>query len=140
MRRPPTATVACPSFAGPVVRAYAEDVRSLRFPRFREGSPRRPAAVVHTVTDAHKPLSEDIDHRQRRYLISMGIRTVCVLLVVVLPNPWRWIAAAGAIFLPYIAVVVANGGREPDNSRFEEYTAQPDGQNTQLDHRPEIRS
>lgn len=85
-------------------------------------------------------MSEDIDQRQRRYLISMGIRTVCVLLVVFLPNPWRWFAAAGAIFLPYIAVVFANGGREPDNSRFEEYTPQPDGQNDQLDHRPEIRS
>lgn len=85
-------------------------------------------------------MSEDIDHRQRRYLISMGIRTICVILVVFLPNPWRWFAAAGAIFLPYISVVFANGGREPDNSRFEEYEPEPDGRNDELDHRPEIRS
>jgi hypothetical protein len=27
------------------------------------------------------------------------------------------IPAVGAIFLPYFAVVMANGGREPDNTR-----------------------
>lgn len=85
-------------------------------------------------------MSEDIDHRQRRYLISMGIRTVCVLLVVVLPDPWRWFAAAGAIFLPYIAVVFANGGREPDNTRFDEYAPDEGGPTRELDDRPEIRS
>lgn len=85
-------------------------------------------------------MSDDIAYRQRRYLISMGVRTACVILVIFLPNPWRWIAAAGAIFLPYISVVFANGGREPDNSRFEEYTPGEAGENPELDHRPEIRS
>ena len=101
---------------------------------------RRPTPV-HTVTDAQRPMSEDINYRQRRYLISMGIRTACVILVVFLPNPFRWFAAAGAIFLPYISVVFANGGREPDNSRFEEYKPE-DGQprGPELDHHPEIRS
>jgi hypothetical protein len=85
-------------------------------------------------------MSDDIDRRQRRYLISMGIRTVCVILVIFLPNPWRWFAAAGAIFLPYISVVFANGGREPDNSRFDEYLPEPGEGKDELDHRPEIRS
>jgi hypothetical protein len=31
---------------------------------------------------------------------------------VVLPSPYRWIALVGAVFLPYVAVVVANAGRE----------------------------
>ncbi len=35
--------------------------------------------TVYTVTDAHRPMSEDINYRQRRYLISMGIRTMCLL-------------------------------------------------------------
>lgn len=99
---------------------------------------------MHTVTDAQRPMSEDIDYRQRRYLISMGIRTACVILVIFLPNPWRWIAAAGAIFLPYISVVFANGGREPDNTRFDPYssgdTPDGDGHPRELDHRPEIPS
>ena len=44
----------------------------------------------------------------RRYLISMGIRTLCVLLVFLIHNPARWVFAAGAVVLPYIAVLLAN--------------------------------
>lgn len=46
----------------------------------------------------------------------MGIRTVCFLAGVVLvmqPMPWAvfgWLMFAGAIFLPYVAVVIANAG------------------------------
>jgi hypothetical protein len=29
-----------------------------------------------------------------------------------LPSPYRWIALFGAVVLPYVAVVVANAGRE----------------------------
>jgi hypothetical protein len=44
----------------------------------------------------------------------MGIRVACfVLMVVVQPYGWyTWIFGAGAIFLPYIAVVIANVGQE----------------------------
>jgi len=42
----------------------------------------------------------------------MMVRTACFILTVILPSPFRWIALAGAVFLPYIAVVVANAGRE----------------------------
>ena len=66
-------------------------------------------------------MSEDIAYRQRRYLIMMGIRTVCFVIAVVLfVNHAGWLTAipvVGAIFLPYLAVVMANGGREPDNTR-----------------------
>lgn len=44
----------------------------------------------------------------KRYLISMAIRTVCVVLAVVVSGPLRWIFIAGAVLLPYIAVVMAN--------------------------------
>ena len=81
---------------------------------------------VHVVTQAHRSLSDDIAYRQRRYLLMMGIRTVCFVIAVVLfLNHFGWltaIPALGAIFIPYIAVVFANGGREPDNVRgFMEY-------------------
>ena len=66
-------------------------------------------------------MSEDIAYRQRRYLIMMGIRAVCFIVAVVMfVNHAGWltaIPAVGAIFLPYFAVVMANGGREPDNTR-----------------------
>jgi len=42
----------------------------------------------------------------------MIIRTACFVAAVFLPNPFRWISMAGAVALPYIAVVVANAGRE----------------------------
>ena len=81
---------------------------------------------VHVVTQAHRSLSDDIAYRQRRYLLMMGIRTVCFVIAVVLfLNHFGWltaIPAIGAIFIPYFAVVFANGGREPDNVRgFMEY-------------------
>ena len=81
---------------------------------------------VHLVTQARRSMSEDITYRQRRYLLMMGIRAICFVIAVVLfVNHLGWLAAipaVGAIFIPYIAVVFANGGREPDNVRgFMEY-------------------
>ncbi|MFA1547220.1 DUF3099 domain-containing protein [Actinomadura chokoriensis] len=76
---------------------------------------------VYTVTDAPRPMSEDIGYRQRRYLISMGVRTLCFVGAVVAAiagAPW-WLAVlmvVGAVLLPYIAVIFANGGREPTAS------------------------
>jgi hypothetical protein len=71
-------------------------------------------------------MSEDIRYRQHRYLMMMAIRTVCLgAAVIMFVNHLGWLTAfpaAGAIFIPYIAVVFANGGREPDNVRgFVEY-------------------
>ena len=87
-------------------------------------SDRQPS--VHLVTQARRSLSDDIAYRQRRYLLMMGIRAVCFVVAVVLfVNHFGWLAAipaVGAIFIPYFAVVFANGGREPDNVRgFMEY-------------------
>jgi Protein of unknown function (DUF3099) len=78
------------------------------------------------VTEAKRPMSEDIAYRQRRYLIMMGIRLACFVIAVVLfVNGGRWltaIPAVGAIVIPYFAVVFANGGREPSGrSRFRPY-------------------
>jgi hypothetical protein len=84
------------------------------------------AQSVHLVTQARKPMSEDIAYRQRRYLIMMGIRAVCFgAAVLMFVNHLGWLAAGPivlAIFIPYVAVVFANGGREPTNVRgFVEY-------------------
>jgi Protein of unknown function (DUF3099) len=76
---------------------------------------------VHLVTQARRPMSEDISYRQHRYLIMMGIRVICFAIAIILfVAHLRWLVlvpAVGAIFIPYIAVVFANGGREPDNVR-----------------------
>jgi hypothetical protein len=66
-------------------------------------------------------MSEDITYRQHRYLWMMAIRTFCFAIAVVLffvhLRGLALIPAVGAIIIPYIAVVFANGGREPDNQR-----------------------
>jgi predicted tellurium resistance membrane protein TerC len=67
---------------------------------------------IHRITDAGVSLTDDQAGRQRRYLIAMSIRTLCVLGAVLAPSPWRWMLAVGAVILPYIAVVMANAGRE----------------------------
>jgi Protein of unknown function (DUF3099) len=92
----------------------------------RLGHAGRGQSQVHLVTQARRSLSDDISFRQRRYLLMMGIRAVCfVIAVVMFVNHLGWltvIPAAGAILIPYFAVVFANGGREPSNTRgFMEY-------------------
>jgi hypothetical protein len=77
--------------------------------------PRRaaPPPTVHGITSARSSQTEDAAARTLRYLISMAVRTVCFILAVVVPSPWRWIFVAGAVLPPLFAVVVANvgGGR-----------------------------
>ncbi|GAA1070505.1 MULTISPECIES: DUF3099 domain-containing protein [Kitasatospora] len=70
---------------------------------------------VFRITGARTGLTEDVRGRQRRYVISMLVRTLCVLLAVVLWDVQRvlaFIALAGGVLLPYFAVVIANAGRE----------------------------
>ncbi|GAA4869125.1 DUF3099 domain-containing protein [Kitasatospora terrestris] len=72
-------------------------------------------AEVHRITGARSSLTEDVRGRQRRYVISMLIRTVCVILAVVLWDVQRYLAVAaliGGALLPYFAVLIANAGRE----------------------------
>ena len=56
------------------------------------------------------PRSPDDDRRARmiKYSLTMGIRFVCVVLCVFARGWWLVVCAAGAIFLPYFAVVLAN--------------------------------
>jgi hypothetical protein len=67
---------------------------------------------VYRITDADRGLTEDQAGRQRRYLISMGIRTVCFVGAILTSGPLRWVLFSFALLLPYVAVVIANAGRE----------------------------
>jgi hypothetical protein len=73
------------------------------------------------VTEARPGLSADIRYRERRYLIMMGIRTVCFAVAILFfVNHLGWltaIPAVGALVIPYFAVIFANGGREPTSAR-----------------------
>ncbi|MCZ7461118.1 DUF3099 domain-containing protein [Streptomyces sp. WMMC940] len=70
---------------------------------------------VFRITGARQGLAEDVRGRQRRYVISMSVRTLAVILAAVLWNVERHVAIVALVLgavLPYIAVVIANAGRE----------------------------
>jgi hypothetical protein len=43
-----------------------------------------------------------------KYSVTMGIRLVCILLCLFVQGWWLLLCAAGAVLLPYVAVVLAN--------------------------------
>jgi hypothetical protein len=71
----------------------------------RSGEPVRITAVA-------VPLTDDVAARTRRYLIQMSIRVACFLGAVVVDHWTRWLLLVGAVVLPYVAVILANAGRE----------------------------
>jgi hypothetical protein len=89
-------------------------------PRFRRRSAVTARQPVYQITSARPGVRDDVDTRTRRYLISMGVRTGCFLGAVAASGWLRWVLFAGALVLPYLAVVLANGGREriEDSSAF----------------------
>ncbi|MFI6420411.1 DUF3099 domain-containing protein [Streptomyces sp. NPDC050842] len=77
--------------------------------------PKRGETEVFRITGARQGLADDVRGRQRRYIISMTVRTLSVIAAAVLWNIERHVAIVGlvlGILLPYIAVVIANAGRE----------------------------
>ena len=71
---------------------------------------REPEAV--RITSAASSRNVDIASRQKRYLLSMGLRTVCFVGAIIASLAgihWLWpILIVAAVVLPYVAVVMAN--------------------------------
>ncbi|WP_082008252.1 DUF3099 domain-containing protein [Microbacterium mangrovi] len=70
--------------------------------------------IPQSATSLPAAPEREVDRRSTRYLIMMGIRVVCfALMVLVHPYGWyTWVFCIAAVFLPYIAVVLANVGQE----------------------------
>ena len=72
------------------------------------------ADVPIRITTASSGVAADISARQKRYVLTMGVRTLCFVAVALLaithagPGWLPWIFVAGAVVLPYVAVVMAN--------------------------------
>lgn len=64
------------------------------------------------ITTAPPSRQEELAARQRKYAISMTIRTLCFIGCVIAAFnhiTWLWITLLSAsLFLPYVAVVMAN--------------------------------
>ena len=64
---------------------------------------------VHSITDAAAAHSDEMRQRMIKYAIAMGIRMVCLILIFVVDGWFKLIPVLGAVFLPWVAVVIANG-------------------------------
>ena len=51
----------------------------------------------------------------------MAIRVVCIVGAVFTDGALRWICVAGAVLLPWVAVVLANGESKQESSGFTAY-------------------
>lgn len=93
---------------------------------------------VHRITEARESHKVEQNSRVRKYTISMAIRMACFIAAFFTHGWIQWVCFAGAVFLPYVAVVIANGGadltkREPPAEFFEGedprlLTAAPEGE------------
>ncbi|HZA03267.1 MAG TPA: DUF3099 domain-containing protein, partial [Propionibacteriaceae bacterium] len=52
--------------------------------------------------------SVEHDSRVKRYALTMGFRTLCFVAMIFVDGPMRLVLFAGAVILPYVAVIVAN--------------------------------
>lgn len=82
-------------------------------------------AVVHSITTAAPGHSVDMHQRMVRYSLAMGIRMVCIIALFFLDGWFKLIAVAGAVFLPWVAVVIANAQTKAETYESDLYDAVP---------------
>jgi hypothetical protein len=81
------------------------------------------------VTTAGKSPGQERRERERRYLLTMGLRVLCFIAAIVLfaVGP-RWaglVAAIGSLVLPWVAVVAANTAPRRTPATPSLYAAEP---------------
>jgi Protein of unknown function (DUF3099) len=87
---------------------------------------RHPAAQV--ITEAPPNPRDEYDYRRKRYLATMSVRILCLILAAVFYKfIWVWpFFAAGALVLPWVAVVLANDRLPRNGTRFQRYSGLDD--------------
>lgn len=93
---------------------------------------------VFSITSAPESHSSELGAREKRYAISMGIRTLCFVGAVVVSGPLRWILIAGAVFLPYTSVILANAGVRRKGAGPSPFGPEPKGELESGTHRPDL--
>ena len=63
---------------------------------------------IFTVTTVGEAPSVERGQRMRKYMLTMSIRMACIAAMPFVRGWWILLCAIGAIFLPYVAVVIAN--------------------------------
>lgn len=76
----------------------------------RPRSARDGSGGVHKITDAEESHTADVHSRMFKYTLTMGIRVACFIAAFFFLDSWLvWVCLSGAILLPWVAVVIANG-------------------------------
>ncbi|MEQ4303201.1 DUF3099 domain-containing protein [Plantactinospora sp. B6F1] len=77
------------------------------------------------ITDASRSQDDQLRSRQRRYIVMMSIRAVCIVVGAILvgakaPLLWLWLpfCAAGMVLIPWLAVLLANDGPPKEQHRI----------------------
>jgi len=98
--------------------------------------PERPVLI----TDAARSQSDQIRSREIRYVTMMGLRAACLILGAVLISAkppllplWLTLCAAGMVFLPWAAVLIAND--RPAKTKAERAAAPTEKPQPMLDER-----
>ncbi|MET3950139.1 DUF3099 domain-containing protein [Arthrobacter sp. UYEF36] len=80
------------------------------------GDPEVPSgdSEVHSITDAAAAHSEEMRQRMIKYAVAMGIRMVCLILIFVVDGWLKILPIIGAVFLPWFAVIIANGSDQAE--------------------------
>ena len=103
--------VTLPSGCAVPAEAYAEEVAGTMTNKASRGNSRSAGYTrqnFSVITDARTATSEEHAGRVKRYAITMAFRTACFIGMIFAPGVWRWVLFACAVFLPYIAVLLAN--------------------------------
>jgi hypothetical protein len=80
------------------------------------------------ITEAQPSLDEQLSARRTKYLIMMSIRVLCLVLAAVFYHtPWLLaIFVAGAVVLPWMAVLIANDRPPKKAAKVNRYGGHPD--------------
>jgi hypothetical protein len=99
--------------------------------------PERPVLI----TDAARSQSEQLRSREIRYVTMMGLRVSCLILGAILISVkppllplWLILCAAGMVFLPWAAVLIAND--RPPKSKLPPPVPPVGNAQRQLDEQP----
>jgi hypothetical protein len=72
-------------------------------------------AKQQSITSLPRSPQDDRRSRMIQYTVAMSIRVVCIVLCLFVRGWWLLLPAAGAVFLPYVAVVLANASSSRAN-------------------------
>lgn len=80
------------------------------------------------ITEAEPSLDDQFNARRRKYMIMMSTRALCLVLAAVFYRTW-WLLAifiAGAVVLPWMAVLIANDRPPKKAQKVSRFGGHPD--------------